>query len=353
MRPADKAVELVDRLWSTERRLARQRIEKTAALVEVEATAGRVLLDRALEADDVDATDASSAAFVRAQAEIDALDAAIDEARRRRRDTIPSLWAAGADRLRCMAAEKRVEADSRAARTDALLAELLEHEGVAYAPEQTSQPQMSMTIDPETHELRSVNTGATLVVVSVPLTERLRSEAAGLEAQASAAVSREVAPVDGFTVTGSTDDVLAAAEAWPADKIGPALVALHRWASAGALVQVERRRQERPDNPSLAGPVRFEVVATPKGELDVGRSRVFLPAIDTPQEWANENEPARLEALAREDPCLVRGENGVLYRLKPEQLEKARQAGEVVTAGDGISQFVPKRFRDQPAVASA
>lgn len=261
--PTDAARAEVARLLEVELTLASKRDLAEAGLPGLEASAGDLVLDGA----DVGrlASEISTA-----RAEVSTLDAAIDAARARRVEAIEAVFAAEADELRAQAAAKRAEAERRRGKTDLLLIQLEQHEGVPYGPLAPDRP---ARLDP------TGQVGGEIQVIGrpIPRTAWLLVEAEDLDRRAAA---ERAVTQHGRVDAGSVDELLAAATADPMH-IGPTISSVRPWAAgqvAGIEAQIARAQARFGAGSREAAaqgegrPIRFDLYWG-RGVIDVASSR--------------------------------------------------------------------------------
>lgn len=227
--PIESARRVVERLHAAEVDLTDRRAAKVAELSEAEREAGAVTLNAALSGGGTAPAVISRAAML--QAEIGAIDQAIDTARMQRREAIVRVWHEEAKPLRARAEELRREADARQPKTAELLRQLEEWEGIRYEPR---QPLPAGVIPAD------FQGGAPLIIeIPTPRTALLRLEADGLDQQA-ADLERRTVPDRGSVQAGNADELIERIRAWDAMMIAPTLTSVTAWARAA-----EQRQQER------------------------------------------------------------------------------------------------------------
>lgn len=159
-----------------------------------------------------------------ASGEVVNIGRAIVGARERRRRVIQEQMAAEAAALRSRAAKLRKDADKRAEKTDALLAELEAHEEVTWLPvrpPQRTRPLRWNEIAPSALSDRPARWLR-------PRTQLQRREAEALESQARSVERRPISE-SGSITAASAEAVLERLEQWPADEIAPRYDELSRW----------------------------------------------------------------------------------------------------------------------------
>jgi hypothetical protein len=267
--PIEAAREEVGRLHRAELDLSDQRMALAASLGSLEAEAGVATLDTFLAGAGTGAD--TTRRLLAARAEVDALDAAIAEARSRRRDAIRAAWLAEAAPLREQAVAHRAEADAREPRTRELLAALLEHEGIEYAP---ARPGMGSL------PLGDQAGGAPHVVIRrIGRTDSLRLRANDLEAQAAAVEAREVQ--DRGAISGnSAEAIIAQIRAWEPMKLALPLPAAAEWATQAEAQQRARLARLAPHHVGYGGEPLLELVWA-GDDVDNARSRAGVPALDS------------------------------------------------------------------------
>jgi hypothetical protein len=150
-------------------------------------------------------------AILSAQAEL--TDLAIDQTREHRRAAIHALYAAEADDLRSVVADERRALEDHEARTAALVAELLEHEGATYRP---------------------VQPGHGYFLPAQIRGDQLRVQVEAREREVRAIEQRTI--TEHGTLTGaSVDDLIEAIKALPATTIAPRLDHVADWCVTRAL----------------------------------------------------------------------------------------------------------------------
>ena len=225
-----------------------------------------------------------------------ALDAAIDEARRRRADAIRAVWVAEAGALREQVAALRREADQRQVKTDKLLAELERWEGCRFEPAPPSrQPRPGPVQDPKgVTVVRAYDMGrpdgwvepapvplADLEVVyrPTPKTQVLRQQAAALEAQAAQVEARD--PAVGGEVSATTaDELLAQVRALDPMTLGPSLAEVEAWARPAEERQRARLARLSPYHDGYGAEPSL-TVCWKGGVLHTANCRAVVPALDS------------------------------------------------------------------------
>lgn len=177
--------------------------------------------------------------------EVDAIDEAVDRARHRRAEAIPDVWRAEAEEERRQATELLLEAEKRQVRTDELLAALKEHEGCDYIWDSRNRD-------------RPLPIEGTLTW-TVPLTERMRNQAARHSLQADQFEAREVSR-QGHFEAWSRDELIERIRAWDPFMIAPNLTTVLDWFDQ--------------EQAKLTRPFKQALVFWRNGELDLKQSRV-------------------------------------------------------------------------------
>lgn len=202
-----EAREHLDELFATEVELEDEALDLLGLLDEAQARAAGEALDERL-GERSDRTERRRVEATRAR--LAELDAALGEARRRRRQAVADLGEAEAAELRSQAASKRREADAREPRTRELLDALQEHEGVPYEPLREDRRQGGRYEEP-----------VGVVRVHRPLTERLRREADRLETEADETAARRVRDRGSLDGARDADELVEAVRAQGPEVIGP------------------------------------------------------------------------------------------------------------------------------------
>lgn len=262
-----QAIAHVERLHRAELDLSAERQQKAEQLARAQAQAGADALDMHLQGGGDRSTVIS---LVSALAnDLAVLDKTIEAARQQRLAAIPQVWLTEAEGKRAEARTLRELADKRQTRTDRLLAELQELEGVSYAPTAPRRPDHS-----------PVAGGAPfLTLVATSKTELLRLQAAQLEREAAQLFAKRPS-TSGYLLAQSRQEVLdglstASMSLWPA--LGPVVAFLD---AGEATVRAQRayRAEKYGEHVSkpAAAPVAYEI-HWKNGELDLSKSRVREP----------------------------------------------------------------------------
>jgi chorismate mutase len=263
------AREEVARLRRAELELSERRMGLAADLGSLEQEAGAATLDTHLGGTGTAAETIQR--LVKARAELDALDAAITEARSRRREAIPAAWQAQATQLRQRAAQLLAEVAERQPKTDKLLAELAAWEHCAYAPTQALQA-----------PLNGEQLGGAPFVrfISTPRTVLLQTEAAQLEQQA-VATERQTITDRGAVLGRSATELIEQLRQWDPMRMGLALPAAAAWAerAVAALQARLARLQVQPHHPGYGSPPFLDLIWA-GDDIDESRSRAASPALD-------------------------------------------------------------------------
>lgn len=222
--PATEARAAVLRLMEIEREQTEQRVEKAARLVEAERQSGDAVVEAALSGSGQDRYREITAEVAGLRTELDVIDRAIDAARIRRRAAIAAVRAADAAELRERAAALYAEAEEREQRTRDLLAPLEEWEDCKYAPAPAERTEVDW-----------------LVIRPTPKTQRIRNEAASLDARAQEVAAEDV--MDSGQVQGASGQELVAAITAEPLRLGPPIAEVLAWAASAA--ERERRRRDR------------------------------------------------------------------------------------------------------------
>jgi hypothetical protein len=267
--PVEAAKAEVERLHRAELDLSDKRMALAASLGSLEAEAGVATLDTFLAGEGTGAD--TTRRLLAARAEVDALDAAIAEARTRRRGAIRAVWLAEAAAIREQAAPLRAEADAREPRTRELLAALLEHEGIDYAP---ARPGMgSLPLGDQ------VGGAPHVVIRRIGRTDSLRIRANDLEAQAAAVEAREMQ--DRGAISGnSAEAIIDQIRAWDPMKLALPLPAAAEWATQAEATQRARLAHLQPHHVGYGGEPLLELVWA-GDDVDNARSRAGVPALDS------------------------------------------------------------------------
>ncbi len=265
--PIAEARATVQKLYDAEMRLSKQLPRLQQDLVEAEAAAGDSLLDAALDGKG-GAAKAATSRVAQLRAEIDATQKAIASARQRRIAAIPRVWEAQARPLREQATALREQAAQHEIRTNELLQELQEHEGCSYVPEPPPRPSLEGGL---------VGGAPQIVYITVPKTEMLRREAAGLEYQAETIQAQTVA-LSGYVSASSREELMEALEGRGPMQIVPAMHDLLEWLEPALEVVREHRRKAQAQaevHPAFRAdaPVPASIYWT-EGKLDTRRSHV-------------------------------------------------------------------------------
>jgi hypothetical protein len=267
--PVEAAKAEVERLHRAELDLSDRRMALAVSLGSLEAETGVATLDTFLAGEGTGAD--TTRRLLAARAEVDALDAAIAEARQRRRDAIRAAWLVEAAAIRGRAAPLRAEAEAREPRTRELLAALLEHEGIDYAP---ARPGMGSL------PLGDQVGGAPFTVIRrVGRTDSLRIRANDLEAQAAAVEAREIQ--DRGAISGaSAEAIIGQIRAWDPMKLALPLPSAAKWATQAEAAQRARLARLAPHHVGYGGEPSLELVWV-ADDIDNTRSRAGVPALDS------------------------------------------------------------------------
>ena len=248
----EKAKAQVVKLADAEKRLGEKHTTKAAELEAIAGGLGQATLAAELAGEEVDPSSTRRARELRT--ELEAIDGAIQEARRTRQEAIRGAWKAEAADLRAEAGKRRDEAADRQKRTDELLTQLREHEGVDYLPGPKPEYLGAMLSRPLIYGIDA----------AVPATAALRLEAGRLDTEASELEARKV-PRSGL-VTGATVAELFAAVLADAYRLGPTMVEIAAWTvTVEAKIRepwaIERWSEHRPtdDNEWDSLPRRFSL----------------------------------------------------------------------------------------------
>ena len=280
----DETISEPARLFAEERRWSDGRSRAVAALVEARGTTGATLLDAGEGALREQAME-----LAQLRAEIEASDAAIVEARRRRVQAILASWRGEAEGLRREAEKLLAEAGDRQKKTDRMLDALEKWEDCPYEPRHPDRPAIS----------EGVTGGASMIIhVPTPRTERIRNQAADLEQRAAQLEARKVT-MQASIETQDRDELLLLASSWDPMKIAPILAAVEIWLEEAEAPVLERRSRFVgssvlycaacglliPCAGELDGIVGHGVslhytLAWTDGEIDTSRSRVTIPVLD-------------------------------------------------------------------------
>lgn len=219
--------------FETEFDLSRKRLQMAADLQAVRDSAGAAALEKLMEGD---AISPIARRIADAQEQLGLMDAAIRVSRQKRVEAVHKEYAAEAEVLRKQARGKRAEADRRQARTDKLLGELLEFEGVDYVPASPNRPTPGLV------EGRITGLGADTVIMKVSQTEWLRLEAQDFEMSAR---SREAQRVrnSGSVQGESVEELVSAIEDLGLETLGPPITDVAEWASSDVAEREEKRRE--------------------------------------------------------------------------------------------------------------
>jgi len=205
----------VVRLAAAEEELSLQHADKLDECARADGDA--ILADEL--AGDAGTLAAEGERVARGYGEVVALSSAIDAARRARHTAIVAAWHAEAELKREQAAQLRDEANVRQERTDALLGELREHEGIDYVPGFNPAivgPAGGLS-HPPTYGLDA----------SCPRTMQLRYQADALDKEADELMRRKVR--NSGAVTGGDATELLAAVLRDPFRMGPTLVQIAKW----------------------------------------------------------------------------------------------------------------------------
>ena len=256
----------VRRLRQAELGLTDKRAALAATLIEAEQSAGDATLAAALGGGSTAAAIGQVAAL---RAEAEAIDRAIDSARRQRRDAIIRVWQAEAVPLRERAAELGREAAERQRKTDSLLRELREFEGCDYLP-------APLTTDRPIGEQQGGS--PRMVLLPTPITAMMLIEADGLEAQATAIERRTVSDRGAIGDATGSEDLITRVRTWDAMTIAPPLHAVMTWAR-----EAEAQQQARIARLPIAEQELCAIALTlvwADGAIDRRQSRAGVPALD-------------------------------------------------------------------------
>lgn len=221
----------VQELRAAELRLEDDLTAAKAALIEARERESAAVLNAAI--DGGKSKNAGESAAVIGE-RIRAIEGAITQIRPRRIDVIKAVWAAEAAGIREQATAKRAEAERHAERTVELLAAVKEHEGCDYVPGYLVSRERSFRI---------AQMGES-ITFTIPLSEAMEQEAAGIDEQA-AVVERRNVTRSGQVIGSTVDEVLAAVRGWDAWQIGPTLHSVMPWLErAEKTVQAATSRME-------------------------------------------------------------------------------------------------------------
>ncbi len=209
------------RLRDRELEIWKDRQQRVAELLELEARTGREVADGGSVAD-------AGRLLAEGRAALDVLDRAADELARQREAAVPLIWRAQAESRRSTEAAKRSEAEERAVRTRQLLADLRVHEGCEYGPA-GRQPGDGGPINP----------GA-VIVYNRPRTAGLLAEA-DEEGRAAAILERQELNLKaGGQVSASSIERLIVDGLGDGRRVFPPLREVERWA-----VEADQRARAR------------------------------------------------------------------------------------------------------------
>jgi hypothetical protein len=187
------------------------------------------------------------------RADLDSVTAAIISARAQRRAAILELWRGQAHELRQRARALKDEAAERAKRTDELLRQLAEFEGVSYVPAGPAPQSRAHSSD--------APPALTISYVAVPRTQLLIEQAANLEMQARRIEAQT--PIDSGELRASNSaELVSLVEAFDALKFTPSIPDLRAWLRPVELAQL------------------VLVLDWRNGAIDETRSRAFVPQLE-------------------------------------------------------------------------
>lgn len=252
------ALEVVEELWQHELSLCDDYLEIDAHIVDVKLRRASAVLDARLAGK----PDPKKDELTSIRARLEVLVSAIDEARRRRRQAIEVYQGREAEDLRRQADDKRTDAAAVLQKTEALRAELLEHEGVEYVV-RTAEPQPSGEDGRVAH----------IVIQLMPRSWTLEQEALMLDAQANEAARREVTD-HGVLEAADSGGMIEAVRALSPVVLGPTLIAAAEWARTAYTGQLER------DKVHKHFAIRLEL-RWRNGEIDALASRAYVPMLDS------------------------------------------------------------------------
>jgi hypothetical protein len=271
--PVEVAQREVERFHQAELDLSDEYLRLRAEGRRVAADSGRGVLDQFL--DGTAPADLRAPSLAEQDARLAALDTAIADARRRRVQAIEATYRAQAADCRTAATGKRREASKRQERTDRLLAELREFEGVAFGVQPF--PLDSMTLG--AGEAGLLLAAATRRPLS--RTEQLQAEAAALEHRASEVERQAVRQAGGVGPVDSLDGLLAAVHGLDPLVIGPSLPSVAAWWAEYVPAVEAQIAAHAPGTADFGGHVAASIVWK-AGELDPARSelRAVSPQVD-------------------------------------------------------------------------
>lgn len=267
--PVAAARHKVEQLREAERDLSFRWSVKVGEVLAVEDTIGDLYLDAYLTGE-AEPTESVTAA-IKGDRELDAITRAIEAARERREAAIVEFYAAEAGQLRKEAEAKVGEVVKRKKKRADLLAALETYEGCQYVPFRPNRPMVP-------------GDGTVVVPVTIPLTDYLANEAAGLESQAVTALARRVRKSGAVTSIPASklDETLDGLDPM---MIGPTFTEVWEWRrTAEAPFTAHLAKHRDPTfSPHHGAEVLF-TVAWRDGKLDKANSRVFL---GRNREWAD------------------------------------------------------------------
>lgn len=278
----------VEALWAAEVKLARRRAGVRRSMATARASTGAEVLADVLAGGSGTAT----GRLAELQSELDELGEAVAQARAQRVDAIGALREAEGAVLAREAETRRSAAVEQRAREDEALRALVEVSDCPWAPTPADDVNLLAPSGEGTVP------AAQVVWVPTPLSGRMLAEADDLASRAAAiATGRPPGGYDvhlqdepgGGLVDGGLDDLLDAVEARGAMVVGPSLDEIAEWADPLVEAALARREQTitSPDQAPMGCPVRVDVCVA-HGQLDLERSRVWLPAWDEPERYAND-----------------------------------------------------------------
>jgi hypothetical protein len=228
--PVEAADAEVLRRRDREIEIWRDRRQRTAELLDLEATTGRDVAEGGSVAD-------AGRLLAEGRAGLDVLDRAADEVARQREAAVPLIWRAQAATKHASEAAKRTEAQERGVRTKQLLAELKEHERCEYGP-----------AGPQPGQGFVVNAGE-VVVYQRPHTERLLAEADDEGRAAGTLERQELNLRAGGQVSATSIEGLLAAGLGDGRHVFPPLRDVERWALDAELAGRKRLQRTREGYP--------------------------------------------------------------------------------------------------------
>lgn len=271
---SDDPLEPIRHLFEIEIGMSRRKLALTASRPDVERGAGSRLLAQLLEEPTDDQGDESLSALARLDAEIAAVDNAIEQCRDRRRDMVKAVWAHQAAELKRRAGEIKAEAERHKATTADLLMRLQQHEGVPFGPAQPSPGNMLLINGawrPEQPTYRPATKSNMML-----------AEAAALDGQAQALESRQ--PISAGSITAeSVDDLETQIEAWEVMQIACRLDHAIEWATPAVERAQERIANIREHQDGFGSTISIELYWSAAG-LDTKNSKVSIVDPPLPRE---------------------------------------------------------------------